>query len=81
MDDQEILNHVRALVDYEHALRQKVQTGDLSAEEEGERLRELETTLDQCWDLLRQRRALREAAANPDVAKVRPAEEVEGYQQ
>ncbi len=49
--------------------------------EEHERLRQLEVNLDQCWDLLRQRRALREAGYNPDEAKVRDEETVEGYLQ
>jgi hypothetical protein len=44
-------------------------------------LRELEVALDQCWDLLRQRRARIEAGQNPDEAHVRPANEVEGYRQ
>ncbi len=81
VDDQEILNRVRQLVDDEHALRQRAQSGEVPPEEERERLARMETTLDQCWDLLRQRRALREAAGDPDQAHVRPADEVEGYQQ
>ena len=81
MDDQEILSRVRRLVDDEHALRQRAQAGDISADEERARLAGMERTLDQCWDLLRQRRALREAAEDPDQARVRPEDEVEGYQQ
>jgi hypothetical protein len=81
VDDQEILARVRQLVDDEHALGQKVQAGEISAEEEQIRLSRMETTLDQCWDLLRQRRALREAAEDPARAKARPADEVEGYEQ
>jgi len=55
-------------------------TGDLS-EEQHARLREVEVSLDQCWDLLRQRRAHREFGQNPDEATVRPAVVVEHYQQ
>ena len=81
MDDKEILGQVRQLVDEEHDLRSRVVAGEISVEEERARLKALEATLDQCWDLLRQRRALREAKADPDQAKVRPAGEVEGYLQ
>lgn len=49
--------------------------------EEHERLRQLEVNLDQCWDLLRQRRALREAGYDPDAARVRDEKTVEGYLQ
>ncbi len=81
MDDKEILGQVRQLVDEEHDLRSRVVAGEISVEEERARLQTLEATLDQCWDLLRQRRALREAKADPDQAKVRPTGEVEGYLQ
>jgi hypothetical protein len=79
--DQEIMQRVRDLVDEEHRLRSRLQAGEISAEEEHERLRAMEETLDQCWDLLRQRRALREAGEDPGLAKARPVSEVEGYQQ
>jgi hypothetical protein len=79
--DNEIFARINELVDEEHQLRDKLRTGDVSAEDEHERVRELEVTLDRCWDLLRQRRALREAHADPEQAKARPATEVEGYQQ
>jgi hypothetical protein len=81
VDDEEILARVRQLVDDEHALRQQVQAGEISMEDEQIRLRRMETTLDQCWDLLRQRRALREASDDPGRAKTRAADEVEGYEQ
>ena len=48
---------------------------------ETERLRAVEVELDQCWDLLRQRRALRDAGADPNQAKARDADTVERYQQ
>jgi hypothetical protein len=79
--DQEIMQRVRDLVDEEHRLRSRLQAGEISAEEEHERLRAMEETLDQCWDLLRQRRALREVGEDPGPAKARPVSEVEGYQQ
>jgi hypothetical protein len=75
------MQRVRDLVDEEHRLRSRLQAGEISAEEEHDRLRAMEETLDQCWDLLRQRRALREAGEDPGQAKVRPVSEVEGYQQ
>ena len=58
---------------------QQLQHGEISESEEHERLRRIETELDQCWDLLRQRRALRETGGDPSDAAVRPAGEVEGY--
>jgi hypothetical protein len=51
------------------------------SEEERQRMDRLEVTLDQCWDLLRQRRARRHTGADPDQAQVRPASVVERYQQ
>jgi Protein of unknown function (DUF2630) len=81
MDERQILEQVQALVDREHDLRRRVQGGDLDPEEEQARLRSVEAALDQCWDLLRQRRARRDAGQSPDEAVVRPVSEVEGYQQ
>ena len=60
MDDQELLQRIQALVDEEHKLTQQSHVGDLE-EDQHARMRALEVSLDQCWDLLRQRRALREA--------------------
>jgi hypothetical protein len=54
---------------------------ELSGDQERARLRTVEESLDQCWDLLRQRRARREAGESPDQASVRPTGEVEGYMQ
>jgi hypothetical protein len=68
-------------VDEEHTLRERLQKGDLTADEEHQRLRSLEEELDQCWDLLRQRRARRDVGENPDDATSRPSGEVEGYLQ
>jgi hypothetical protein len=77
--DTDALSHINELVAEEKALRQQLQHGDISESEEHRRLRRLEVELDQCWDLLRQRRALRETGGDPGDAAVRPADEVEGY--
>jgi len=75
--DQSVLSHIDRLVkEEEHLYNQADLTGDDRA-----RLAKLKVELDQCWDLLRQRRALREFGENPDKAKVRPAEIVENYEQ
>ena len=81
MDDKEILGQIDELVRTEHDLRAKLAAGQLSRPEEREQLRAAEEALDQCWDLLRQRRARREFGENPDHAAARPVGEVEGYQQ
>ncbi len=81
MDDTEILHQIQTLVDEEHALMQQhTETGDLS-EEQRARMHAIEVSLDQCWDLLRQRRARRNAGLNPDDAKVRDPGTVEHYLQ
>jgi hypothetical protein len=75
--DQSILGHINGMVEEEeHLYRQP----ELSDDDRG-RLAKLKVELDQCWDLLRQRRALREFGENPDKAKVRPAKIVENYEQ
>jgi hypothetical protein len=81
MDDTEILHRISALVDEEHKLLQQHQTTADLTEDQHTRMKALEVALDQCWDLLRQRRARRHAGLNPDDAQVRPAEIVEHYQQ
>ena len=81
MEDTEIMAHIGELIETEHKLRQQLAGGELSTQEERERLRSAEEALDQCWDLLRQRRARREFGENPDEAVPRPVSEVEGYQQ
>jgi len=81
MNDTEILKHITELVDEEHELENMAaQEGGLSEEEQA-RVSALEISLDQCWDLLRQRRARRAAGLNPDEAKVRDPEIVEHYLQ
>jgi fucose permease len=81
MDDKEILARINGLIATERELRTELADGRLSSEQERERLRSAEEALDQCWDLLRQRRARREFGEDPDAAEARPAAEVEGYQQ
>jgi hypothetical protein len=81
VDDRDIYARIQKLVDEEHELFGRHGQGDpLSTDEEG-RLRSLEVSLDQCWDLLRQRRARRHAGESPDDAAVRDADIVERYQQ
>jgi Protein of unknown function (DUF2630) len=77
--DNNALSRINELVAEEKALREQLQHGEISESEENKRLRQLEIELDQCWDLLRQRRALRETGGDPHDAAVRPADEVEGY--
>jgi uncharacterized protein DUF2630 len=77
--DSETLAHIRDLVAEEKALRAQLQHGDISTSEEHDRLHRVEVELDQCWDLLRQRRALRDSGGDPRAAEVRPPDEVEGY--
>jgi hypothetical protein len=78
--DQDILHQITTLVDEEHALLQQSHEGELASEQH-ERMKELEVKLDQCWDLLRQRRARRHAGQNPDQAAVRDEGTVEHYLQ
>ena len=81
MDDKQILSHIDELIATEHDLRGKLAAGDLSTDEEHAQLRSVEEALDQCWDLLRQRRARREFGEDPSSALSRPLNEVEGYLQ
>jgi hypothetical protein len=78
--EQQILARISEMVEAEHKLRQAVESGGIDSATEQQRLGKLERELDQCWDLLRQRRAKAEFGANPDEAQVRPASQVEGYQ-
>ncbi len=81
MDDKEILSHIDELIQTEHELRGLLAEGKLSTDEEHKRLQATEQALDQCWDLLRQRRARREFGEDPSVVDARPVPEVENYQQ
>jgi Protein of unknown function (DUF2630) len=81
VEDLDVIKNIDKLVEREHALRHQHTSGEgLSAEERAE-LDRLEVQLDQCWDLLRRRRAKRDAGEQPDDATVRDAETVEHYQQ
>ncbi|MCT9932999.1 DUF2630 family protein [Planotetraspora sp. A-T 1434] len=81
MKDNEILGQINELIDEEHALRERLAAGEVTSEEEHARIKTLEEDLDRCWDLLRQRRARRNAGEDPDNAAPRPVSEVENYQQ
>ena len=76
MSDQTILARISALVEEEHKLREAPPGSGAS----DQRLKHLEEQLDQCWDLLRQRRAKREFGEDPDSATVRDVGTVERYQ-
>jgi hypothetical protein len=82
MSDESIAARIERLVAEEHELRQREQNDAADAlEADTERLRAVEVELDVCWDLLRQRRALRDAGVNPDQAKPRGPDTVERYWQ
>jgi len=84
MSDESIAARIEGLVAEEHQLRSREETDHADAdalEDERNRLRAVEVELDRCWDLLRQRRALREAGGDPDQASARDADTVERYQQ
>jgi hypothetical protein len=84
VSDESIAARIERLVSEEHELREREQTDSpnpAALEEDKERLRTVEVELDRCWDLLRQRRALRDAGADPEQAQVRDADTVEHYQQ
>ena len=79
--ENDLFARIQELVDSEHELRAKTEAGEIDPETERRRLTELEATLDQCWDLLRQRRARIDAGQSPDEASVNPKSQVEGYLQ
>ena len=80
VDDAEIVRRIGELADEEHKLERSHEGQEPSAQEL-EKLRNIEVTLDQCWDLLRQRRARRAAGRDPDEVSVRPESVVESYRQ
>ena len=80
MDDPQIHGTIEQLVAEEHELWARESGGDAS-DGDRQRLEQLKVSLDQCWDLLRQRRALRDADQDPDAADVRRPEVVERYEQ
>jgi hypothetical protein len=75
--DQTVLSHIERLVAEEHRLYNQ---GAGNTDAEVARLKNIQVELDQCWDLLRQRRARREFGQNADAAQVRPPEVVENYE-
>jgi len=77
--DDHTFERIKQLVSEEKQLRAKLLHGEIDPSEEQQRLGAVETELDQCWDLLRQRRALRETGGDPQQAQLRPPDEVEGY--
>ena len=81
MDDQDVIDQINQLAHEEHTLYEKASTDEGLNSKEHQRLKYLEVQLDQCWDLLRQRRARRHAGQDPDAAEARDEGVVEGYQQ
>ncbi|MBA3432739.1 MAG: DUF2630 family protein [Actinobacteria bacterium] len=80
MGDAQIHGSIEKLVAEEHELWEREAAGN-ATEEDRQRLESIKVSLDQCWDYLRQRRALREAGRDPDAADVRRPEVVETYEQ
>jgi uncharacterized protein YajQ (UPF0234 family) len=80
MDDEAVLSRINEIAAREHELRQSEAKRALTDEERAE-LRKAEIALDQCWDLLRQRRARREFHQDPGETAPRPVDTVEHYQQ
>ena len=80
MDDSQVHGTIEQLVAEEHELWERESAGNASGSDR-QRLQQVQVSLDQCWDLLRQRRALREARRDPDEADVRRPEVVENYEQ
>jgi hypothetical protein len=82
MNDEAVLSQINDLVAEEQRLLESSRMGDGGLNEQEEaRLKAVEVSLDQCWDLLRQRRAARNAGLDPDDADVRDADTVESYKQ
>jgi hypothetical protein len=80
MNDPQIHGTIEQLVSEEHELWERESAGNAS-DDDRRRLEALKVSLDQCWDLLRQRRALRDAGLDPDTAGLRSSDVVEGYEQ
>jgi hypothetical protein len=78
MEDRNVTDRINDLAHEEHELFERESQGEAS-DQDRERLKHLEVMLDQCWDLLHQRRARRNAGLDPDEAKVRDQRTVEGY--
>jgi uncharacterized protein DUF2630 len=80
VEDPQIHGAIDRMVDEEHQLWEREAAGD-ATDADRQRLQELKVSLDQCWDLLRQRRARRDAGQSPEGAELRPPDIVERYQQ
>ena len=80
MNDAELVSRINELANEEHRL-ERSHIAEALSDDDHSRLREIELALDQCWDLLRQRRARRASGLDPDEAAVRPVDIVENYQQ
>ena len=78
MEDQTVFHRINELANEEHQIWNKESRGE-ATDADRERLRRIEVTLDQCWDLLHQRRARRAAGLDPNQAQVRDEKTVEGY--
>lgn len=81
VEDDNVISSIDALVEEEHQLYSRASAGEELSDQEHERLKAIEVRLDQCWDLLRQRRARRSAGQDPDEAHTRSADVVEHYRQ
>jgi len=81
VEDIDILSRIQKLVDEEHEIEGRGGEGQPLKQDDEVRLRMIEEGLDQCWDLLRQRRARRSAGLDPEGAQVRSKDTVEHYQQ
>jgi Protein of unknown function (DUF2630) len=80
VEDPQIHGAIDRMVAEEHELWEREAAGE-ATDSDRQRLEALRVSLDQCWDLLRQRRARRDAGRNPDAAELRAPEVVERYQQ
>lgn len=81
MDDNAVLSRINELVTEEERLLESSRGTEGLSDADDQRLKAVEVAVDQCWDLLRQRRAKRRAGQDPDEAHVRDVTTVEGYQQ
>jgi Protein of unknown function (DUF2630) len=78
MDDKSVIERIDALAREEHELF-KLESSGHATQAHQERLQQLQVTLDQCWDFLRQRRAKEEYGLNPDEAQIRDEKTIKGY--
>jgi hypothetical protein len=78
MDDKKVTAHIDRLAREEHELFEREASG-MASDADKEKLKRIQDTLDQCWDLLRQRRAKREFGQDPEEARVRDPKTIKGY--